>query len=264
MNERQFRLAWFAVFISSMVAAVARGGEPLPFYDLTHFAEKPDSLREWMVPVTLINTSVAIFDDAKIKERAIAREKAGGAILIDIEHIGGDDPKKNPILRRYGREITDREILSVACRKADLVRSVSPRLQVGVWVMNKIDAAPYQDNLSGDLDPEGNRARRSLTLAADWVGIGAYHWNEDIRHWKKWYPMLIHQRRLAWRTRLVVFLNVQYRDGSLVPLKNLEEIYSLIKDDCDGVGFFSFWRYREQEYDDRMPWVQFAKKLRAE
>ena len=226
----------------------------LPLYDSTAFTDKPAWYTDSVPQIRQISTSEwHSWDWAKMEAKAIRADRAGELLMIDIEH-------SEQLKKLFGRKISDREILSLACQTVDRLRAAAPGLRIGIYVANKIKAAPYQDNLRGDLDPTGKRARRNLTISSDFVGIGAYLWHSNIRQWLTWYPKLIHERRLAWRSPIICFINVWLDDWTPVPLDHLEQIYAAIKDDIDAICFFSKWKHRHIKFREDMPWVRFLQK----
>ena len=254
---RQFCFVWLVgIFTFCFNAPTAYAA--LPFYDSTAFTDKPAWFTASVPEIQMLSTSGYLSKDyAKIDAKARRAQDAGQLYLIDLEHGPAFEKK-------YGRKITDRELLSLACQEADRIRAAAPALRIGIWMSNKIDAAPYQDNLVGDKDPTGKRARRSLMISTDWVGIGAYIWHSNIRQWLTWYPDLIHKRRLAWRGPIICYINVLLDDGTPVPLDHLSQMVEAIQDDIDAICFFSKWKHRHIKFDEDMPWVQFIKKQRAE
>ena len=227
--------------------------QPLIFYDATGFTDKPEWYTSSVPGIRVITTSQWHSQDwTRMIAKAVSAQENGQLLLIDIEH-------SKQLEDKFDRKITDDELFSIACQTVDRVRAGAPTTRIGIWVSNKHRDYSNYDNLRGDKDPNGVRARRNVTISSDWIGIGAYIWHSNIAQWLSWYPDLIHDRRKAIRTPIICYINTLLDDGTPVPLDHLEQIYEAIGKDIEGICWFSKWKQRFIPFDERMPWVQFTK-----
>ncbi len=223
-------------------------------YDNSTWKKQSGLPRRFQIPTS------KCYNDKKMLEIADAAEAAHGIVHIDLERV--------PWLEeRFGRRLTDSELLAEGSLRAEWLAHRRPHLRIGIWIEQAVDPGVYYfDNLQGVYCPSG-LPRHGPQISCDFFGLPAfYHGGKPLDKWLSWRPAQIHKFRLRCRTRLIASMATTYfsgeRAGQLQSYDDLRRIYDAIADDVNGVTWFGG---NDEPYDPNiMPWRLLTDEIQAE